>query len=125
MIRIVLDTNVLVSALLQPKSIPAEVLILAFSGQVQLCVSDDVFAEYDEVIRRPHLKRSADVVEKTLSAIRKAARWVKPTVQVKVCSDPTTTCFSNVPKQLMQIIWSPGTCGTSPIDGKDTNHRTA
>jgi predicted nucleic acid-binding protein len=62
MIRVVFDTNVLVPALLQPKSVPADALILALSGQVQPCISNEVFAEYDEAIRRPHLKRPADVV---------------------------------------------------------------
>jgi predicted nucleic acid-binding protein len=32
MMRVVIDTNVLVSALLQPKGLPAAVLILALSG---------------------------------------------------------------------------------------------
>ncbi|MBS1824772.1 MAG: putative toxin-antitoxin system toxin component, PIN family [Acidobacteria bacterium] len=93
MIRIVLDTNVLVSALLQPNSIPAEVLMLALSGHIQLCVSNDIFNEYDEVIRRPHLKRPPIVIEKTLSAIRKTAHWVKPKTRVEVCSDPDDNMF--------------------------------
>jgi putative PIN family toxin of toxin-antitoxin system len=89
MIRIVIDTNILVSALLQPESVPANVFMLALSGQVQLCLSDAVFAEYDEVIRRPHLKRSPDVIEGTLQSIRKLGHWVKPAVRVHVSSDPT------------------------------------
>jgi putative PIN family toxin of toxin-antitoxin system len=93
MIRVVLDTNVLVSALLQPKSIPAEVLVLALSGKVQLCISDDVFAEYDEVIRRPNLKRPIDVIEMTLEAIRMMARWVKPAARAEACSDPDDNIF--------------------------------
>jgi len=51
-IRAVIDTNILVSALLQPEGLPAAALMLALSGEVALCVSDAVFAEYDEVIRR-------------------------------------------------------------------------
>ena len=39
MIRVVIDTNILVSALLQPEGLPAAVLMVALSGQVQLCVS--------------------------------------------------------------------------------------
>ena len=64
MIRVVIDTNTFVSALLQPESLPAAVLMLALSGQVQLCVSQAVFAEYDEVIRRPRLQ--IDVGSSTL-----------------------------------------------------------
>jgi uncharacterized protein len=93
MTRVVIDTNVLVSALLQPESLPAAVLLLALSGHVQLCVSDAVFAEYDDVIRRPRLKRPLDVIERTLQSIRKRAHWVKPTIRVEECSDLDDNIF--------------------------------
>ena len=74
MIRIVVDTNVLVSALLQPQGFPAEILIEALRGErVQLCVSADIYAEYEEVIRRPRFKRSAWEVDGALRAIREQA----------------------------------------------------
>ncbi len=93
MIRVVIDTNVVVSALLQPEGLPAAVLMLALSGEIQLCISDDVFAEYDEVIRRPRLKRTTDVIEGTLKSIRELGHWVKPTVIAHVCSDPDDNIF--------------------------------
>ena len=93
MIRVVIDTNILVSALLRPESIPAAVLLLALSGQVQLCVSDAIFAEYGAVIRRPHLKRSPVVIEGTLQSIRKLGHWVKPTIRVEECTDPDDNVF--------------------------------
>jgi putative PIN family toxin of toxin-antitoxin system len=93
MIRVVIDTNVLVSALLQPESLPASVLMLALSGQIQLCVSDAVFAEYDEVIRRPRLKRSPEIIESTLQSIRKLGYWVKPTIGVMACTDADNNIF--------------------------------
>ena len=93
MIRVVIDTNILVSALLQPEGLPAAVLMLALSGEAELCVSDAVFAEYDEVIRRPHLKRPPDVIEGTLQSIRKLGQWVKPSVRVTDCTDPDDNVF--------------------------------
>jgi uncharacterized protein len=93
MIRVVIDTNILVSALLQPESLPAAVLMLALSGEVQLCVSDTVFAEYYELIRRPRLKRSPDIIEGTLQSIRKLGHWVKPSVRVEECTDPDDNVF--------------------------------
>ncbi len=93
MIRVVIDTNILVSALLRPDSLPAAVLMLALSGDVQLCVSDAVFAEYNEVIRRPHLKRPPEVIEGMLQSIQKLGHWVKPGVQVEACTDPDDNMF--------------------------------
>jgi uncharacterized protein len=93
MIRVVIDTNILVSALLQPEGLPAAVMMLVLSGEAQLCVSDAVFAEYDEVIRRPHLKRPPDVIEGTLQSIRKLGHWVKSSVRVEECTDPDDNVF--------------------------------
>ena len=93
MIRVVIDTNILVSALLQPLGLPAAVLMLALSGEVQLWVSDAVFAEYSEVIRRPYLKRPPAVIEGTLQSIRKLGYWVKPSVRVEECTDLDDNAF--------------------------------
>jgi putative PIN family toxin of toxin-antitoxin system len=51
--RIVLDTNVLVSALLNPEGAPATVLELVLIGAVELVYDDRILAEYREVLARP------------------------------------------------------------------------
>jgi uncharacterized protein len=55
-VKIVLDTNVLVSGLLQSKGNPAKVLALALTGAVQICHDERIMAEYAEVLSRPHFK---------------------------------------------------------------------
>lgn len=94
MIRLVLDTNILVSALLSRQGIPAQVLLLALSEpDIQLCLSGNVFAEYEDVLRRPLFRRTPEEVDTVLGAIRKASLWVKPTVVVHGCSDPDDDIF--------------------------------
>ena|ERR1017187_7871981 len=93
MIRVVLDTNILVSALLQPLGPPARVFRLATSAVVQLCMSGDIFAEYEEVIRRPRFRRSDGVVEGALRTIREKAFWVRPTESTRKCADPDDDVF--------------------------------
>jgi putative PIN family toxin of toxin-antitoxin system len=51
--RIVLDTNILVSALLSPFGPPARVLDLILSGEIRLVYDDRMMAEYREVLARP------------------------------------------------------------------------
>ena len=63
MIRVVLDTNVVVSSLLTPSGTQATVLMLALTGHVALYVSTSVLAEYEEVLRRPRLKLQPRQVE--------------------------------------------------------------
>jgi putative PIN family toxin of toxin-antitoxin system len=56
MTRVVLDTNVIVSALLVPSGTQASILLLALRGDIALYISPPVLAEYEEVLRRPRLK---------------------------------------------------------------------
>jgi putative PIN family toxin of toxin-antitoxin system len=71
MIRVVLDTNILVSALLSPQGPPAQVFLMTILGpDTQLCVSGDIYAEYEEVIRRPRLNRSDSEISAALRTIR-------------------------------------------------------
>ena len=50
--RIVLDTNVLVSGLLSPYGPPGEIVRLVSSGAVVLCLDARILAEYDDVLAR-------------------------------------------------------------------------
>jgi putative PIN family toxin of toxin-antitoxin system len=93
MIRVVLDTNIVVSALLQPLGPPAQVLVLAIIGALQLCVSGPVYAEYEEVISRPRFHRTAEVISGALRAVRENSLWVRPTETVRACSDPDDDIF--------------------------------
>jgi len=52
MIRVVLDTNIIVSALLQPLGPSAQIFMLALGGWLQFCMTGSVYAEYEEVISR-------------------------------------------------------------------------
>jgi predicted nucleic acid-binding protein len=48
MIRVVLDTNILISALLSPVGPPAQVFLMTLADpDTRLCVSGDIYAEYD------------------------------------------------------------------------------
>jgi putative PIN family toxin of toxin-antitoxin system len=93
MIRIVLDTNIIVSALLQPLGPPGRVFLLAINGSIQFCISGNVYAEYEEVIRRPRLRRDENVIAGTLHTIRQKGLWVRPTEAVRACADPDDDIF--------------------------------
>ena len=93
MIRVVIDTNIIVSALLQPLGPPAQVFLLALSGSIQLCITGDVYAEYEEVIRRPRFRREESVIIAALDSIREKGFWVRPTETVRACADPDDDIF--------------------------------
>jgi len=64
MIRVVLDTNIVVSATLHAGGLPEAVFNLAIGGVIQFCISEPVLAEYEEVLCRPRLAIPPEKVAK-------------------------------------------------------------
>jgi len=66
--KIVLDTNIIVSGLLQSQGNPAQVLALVLSDAIQICHDERIFTEYTEVLARPRFrfdpKRIREVLKK-------------------------------------------------------------
>jgi uncharacterized protein len=93
MIRVVIDTNIVISALLRAGSLPEAVINLAFSGDVQWVASEAILAEYAEVLQRPRFAigsaRTADV----MSRIRKSVLLVAPTIRIEATKDPDDNMF--------------------------------
>jgi predicted nucleic acid-binding protein len=52
MIRVGIDTSVVVSAALQPKGNPAAIVAAALAGLLEWCISEPILDEYEEVLRR-------------------------------------------------------------------------
>jgi uncharacterized protein len=97
MTRVVLDTNILISALLTPQATPTQVFLMTMLQlDTQLCVSGEIYAKYEEVIRRPRLKRTDSEIEAALRAVRENGLWVIPKERIRACSDPDDDIFWSV-----------------------------
>jgi putative PIN family toxin of toxin-antitoxin system len=92
--RFVLDTGVLVSALLLPLSVPRQAVDRAFAEGVVLA-SADVIDELDEVLRRPKFNRYLREEERMLflAAFIRDAKVVDITKRVTECRDPKDDKF--------------------------------
>ncbi len=82
--RVVLDTNVVVSALIKPHGLEDQVLRLALSGRIQLCISPAVLAEYARVLQYPKLKLKAEEQRVALEELTKHSRVVHPASTIDV-----------------------------------------
>ena len=51
--KVVIDTNIIVSGLLTPYGNPAEILRLFANGKLTLCYDSRILAEYYEILNRP------------------------------------------------------------------------
>ena len=69
MIKVVLDTNIVVSANLKAAGLEALVLSLAMSRNVQMYVSPSVLAEYEKVLRRKKFNFASERIEALLQLI--------------------------------------------------------
>jgi putative PIN family toxin of toxin-antitoxin system len=70
--KIVLDTNVLVSGLLNPYGPPGRIVVLVAAGELTLCFDPRILAEYQDVLLRPKFKFQLRHVEALLEQIRTA-----------------------------------------------------
>jgi uncharacterized protein len=93
MIRAVLDTNVIVSAVLSPSGPPSQILEMADQRVVQLWISPSILAEYEEVLFRIKvgvLPARAKAMLRLLSAM---SRSISPTKTVDISPDPDDNMF--------------------------------
>lgn len=79
MIRAVIDTNVLVSALLSPSGAPAKVFDYILNGHVVMCYDANIISEYAEVLSRPKFGFSPSVLHQVLEFITRSGVSVVPT----------------------------------------------
>ncbi len=93
MIRVVIDTNVLVSALLTSGGLPEAVIDLAISGAVQWFASESVLAEYEVVLKRPRLAIDSRKAADAIARIRAIVSVVSPEVRVAAATDPDDNQF--------------------------------
>lgn len=67
--RIVLDTNVLVSGLLSATGPPAWIVEAVLAGRLELALDMAIRYEYEEVLRRREFRFSSEIVDDLLSAV--------------------------------------------------------
>jgi uncharacterized protein len=82
MIKVVLDTNVLISALLKEGSAPAMIVSLLRKKQFLLCLSQAILDEYKAVLERKKFgdlrKRKRKEIAELFAQIEREALWVTP-----------------------------------------------
>jgi len=91
-LRLVIDTNVLISAAIKPAGLQRTVLLLAITKPARLYVSRPILGEYSEVLARPELKIRKGLRRQLLQLIRNHSYTVAPT-RLEVAGDPDDNMF--------------------------------
>jgi putative PIN family toxin of toxin-antitoxin system len=92
-LRLVLDTNVLVSAALKPESLQRTALLIAITKPSRLYVTEPILDEYSEVLTRRELGIRKGIRLQLLQLIRNRCYPVSPRRKLEVTSDPDDNIF--------------------------------
>ena len=93
MIRVVLDTNVIISAYLNERGLEAKVLRLALTGRLAINISEPTLAEYTGVLLRKKFRTPPERAEYFLRQLREASAFVQPHRRLSVSPDATDNRF--------------------------------
>jgi putative PIN family toxin of toxin-antitoxin system len=97
MLLIVLDTNVLVSSMLNAKGSPGKILDLILSDQIQLAYDNRILGEYEEVLARPELRLDQVKVLGAIDHIELSGRLIEPeSLPKEGYTDPDDIMFAEV-----------------------------
>jgi len=91
-LRVVVDTNVWVSALLNRYGYPAQVLSLFRAGRFTLLISEPLLGELAEVLSRPRIARkyrvTQDDIGELIALLRERGIQVGVKGSLRLCRDP-------------------------------------
>jgi uncharacterized protein len=92
-LRLVLDTNIIVSAALKPDGLQRTVLLLAITKPARLYVTEAVLSEYRDVLARPRLDIRKGLRQQLLQLIKNHAYTLTPARSLQVTRDPDDNKF--------------------------------
>ena len=92
----VIDTNVLVSAMLKWQSVPGKILELTFSVLIIPVINDEIINEYRTVLSRPKFKLSEKIVNDIVNEIEEKGIFVNEKTLEEYLPDPKDRVFYEV-----------------------------
>jgi putative PIN family toxin of toxin-antitoxin system len=92
-LRLVIDTNILVSAALKSDGLQRTLFLLAITKPASLYITEAILAEYRVVLSRPELKIRKGLRQQFLDLVENRARIVIPSRPLHVAKDPDDDKF--------------------------------
>ena len=92
-LRLVLDTNVVVSAALKADGLEHTALLIAITKPARIYVSEPILKEYGDVMARPWLGIRRGARLQLLDLIRNRAVMIAPRIHLAVSNDPDDNKF--------------------------------
>ena len=93
---VVIDTNVLVSAVLKNNSIPGTIIELAFNGKIIPVLNKEIESEYRNVLLRPKFHLTTDIVNDIVNEFKQKGLYINETHIDIELPDPKDVVFYEV-----------------------------
>lgn len=93
-VKIVLDTNVFISGFLSPQNPPGRIILyLTEPGLLKLIISDEIFDEYKNVMKRKKFNMERAKINYALRLIQEIAITVNPKKKLTIVQDVADNKF--------------------------------
>jgi putative PIN family toxin of toxin-antitoxin system len=103
--RIVLGTNIVISALLSPKGNPAKILALvAVSDDILLFYSAEILSEYRRVLSYPQLNIAEEKKLRAVSLIETFGTFIEPPTSTMTLPDESDRIFYDTVRESGAIL---------------------
>jgi putative PIN family toxin of toxin-antitoxin system len=96
--KVVLDTNVLISGLINVEGIPAQILNLLINGRLTLFYDSRILREYEEVLARKKFGFKKSAIAPLLDYIKAEGEYVTAEPSKKAFTDKDDRMFYEVAK---------------------------
>jgi putative PIN family toxin of toxin-antitoxin system len=96
--KIVLDTNIIVSAFINPKGIPGEILSLVLTKKITVCYDNKILSEYTTVLKKSKFNFDNVLVDDFLNFIKENGEYIIAEPQEIKFDDKDDKAFYDVYK---------------------------
>ena len=105
MLKIVLDTNVIISAALSPAGTCAKIInMIAYNDEIQPFYKADILSEYEEVLSREHLNIAVKTQTDIIDTIKSVGIEIEPTASDILLPDETDRIFYDTARAAEAIL---------------------
>ena len=92
----VIDTNVLVSAMLKWNSVPGNIMELVFSGTIIPLLNEQIVKEYRDVLSRPKFHLTDMIIGNVINEIDRLGLYLDAETTNVILPDPKDTVFYEI-----------------------------
>lgn len=100
----VIDTNVLVSALINWDSVPGTIIDHMLTGDIIPITNENIIKEYDDVLRRKKFRFNEQDIQKVLDGIRKRSIFLNPSEIEEILPDSKDVVFYAVTMEARKTV---------------------